>query len=282
MAQISSGQSSGRGAVPLDTLPVEYVASWHVFARYGAQRLARKLPAGRPLTILDVGVGGGMNSLICAMAGHRVLALDIRRPPLYLLAEMAFRTDTQDRIGPVRGDAMMLPVPGAHFDVVIASHIIEHLPDPRSFLVELARVLKPAGVLLLSMPSMPAPRRVYEAFGLDLNDPTHLVPGYAPQDIERLLPAALELAWFERSCGFLGTAIHDTHTLFGRLLDVKANPQQEGAAHAPHLDRRARLRRAAQWLLREGVVNALQVVLRIEDRLSRGRGWFLDCVIVKG
>jgi ubiquinone/menaquinone biosynthesis C-methylase UbiE len=42
------------------------------------------------------------------------------------------------------------------FDVVIASHVIEHLADTDSFLAEIYRVLKPGGYLMLATPNLAA------------------------------------------------------------------------------------------------------------------------------
>jgi SAM-dependent methyltransferase len=44
--------------------------------------------------------------------------------------------------------------PSASFDLVHASHLIEHLNDPASFLRESARVLAPGGLLVLTTPNV--------------------------------------------------------------------------------------------------------------------------------
>jgi len=38
------------------------------------------------------------------------------------------------------------------FDLVLASHLIEHLNDPKAFVVEIARVLRPGGYFLVTTP----------------------------------------------------------------------------------------------------------------------------------
>jgi SAM-dependent methyltransferase len=42
--------------------------------------------------------------------------------------------------------------PGEHFDYVIASHVIEHVPDVIGWLAEIAAVLRPGGRLILAIP----------------------------------------------------------------------------------------------------------------------------------
>jgi SAM-dependent methyltransferase len=50
------------------------------------------------------------------------------------------------------GSATNLPFPSAHFDLVCAFDIIEHVDDDELVLAELVRVLRPGGRLVLSVP----------------------------------------------------------------------------------------------------------------------------------
>jgi SAM-dependent methyltransferase len=52
-----------------------------------------------------------------------------------------------------RADLGALPFTDARFDIVISSHVAEHLTQPERVLGELARVLKPGGLLLLLTPN---------------------------------------------------------------------------------------------------------------------------------
>ena len=45
-------------------------------------------------------------------------------------------------------DVQELPFEGASFDVAVANHMLYHVPEPRRAVAELARVLRPHGVLL--------------------------------------------------------------------------------------------------------------------------------------
>lgn len=51
-----------------------------------------------------------------------------------------------------RGDVLRLPYADASFDKVLFSEVLEHLPDDRQGLAEVRRVLKPGGVLALTVP----------------------------------------------------------------------------------------------------------------------------------
>jgi SAM-dependent methyltransferase len=50
------------------------------------------------------------------------------------------------------GTALALPVRDCAVDLVFASQVIEHLPDPASFLAECARVLRPGGRVVVTGP----------------------------------------------------------------------------------------------------------------------------------
>jgi len=50
-----------------------------------------------------------------------------------------------------------IPYPSNSADVVIFSHVIEHLPRPEFTLSEIARILRPGGILLAGSPVVPFP-----------------------------------------------------------------------------------------------------------------------------
>lgn len=52
--------------------------------------------------------------------------------------------------------ATTLPFPDAHFDLVCMFEVLEHVDDDHGLLTEVARVLRPGGVLFLSCPMNPA------------------------------------------------------------------------------------------------------------------------------
>lgn len=48
-----------------------------------------------------------------------------------------------------QGEITQLPYPENAFDVVLAAHVIEHVPHPQLALAEIRRVLKPGGMIIL-------------------------------------------------------------------------------------------------------------------------------------
>ena len=65
--------------------------------------------------------------------------------------------------------AYNLPFPDDHFDTVLAMGVLEYLDEPWKALAEMARVVKPGGVILVSYPNAHSPMRrmshlVYRCF----------------------------------------------------------------------------------------------------------------------
>jgi len=105
------------------------------------ETLARHVQHG---TILDVGCGVKPYEPLLAAPGDRWVGLD---HPATLQGSYAERT-----MADLLADCRHVPFPDARFDTVICTQMLEHVPDPANVLVELARVLRPDGVLLLTAP----------------------------------------------------------------------------------------------------------------------------------
>jgi SAM-dependent methyltransferase len=90
--------------------------------------------------VLDIGAGSGSyHAALAARYPHiAYTAID--------LSEGMIRTLNAPRR--VVADAAALPFADASFDVVMANHMLYHLPDPQSGLREMRRVLTPEGILV--------------------------------------------------------------------------------------------------------------------------------------
>jgi SAM-dependent methyltransferase len=68
------------------------------------------------------------------------------------------------------------------FQIVIAKHVVEHLPDPEKAITEMSRVLAPGGLLILATPNLDSPMRsVKKERWIGYQDPTHI--NLQPPDI---------------------------------------------------------------------------------------------------
>ncbi len=98
--------------------------------------------------ILDAGCGNGRHCkhiLRRADADAFIGAFDLSQRML----KRANRRLKSERVHYVAADLTRLPYADGFFDAVVCGWVLEHLPDPRPGLLELTRILRPGGKLLL-------------------------------------------------------------------------------------------------------------------------------------
>lgn len=128
--------------------------------------------------ILDMGCGGGRHAFALYRQGADVVALDMDEKELKDVAEMfeAMAAEGEVPAGAtattVRGNAYSLPFEDNSFDKIIAAEVMEHLPEDTLAMAELTRVLKPGGIIAVSVPRW-LPEKVCWA----LSDDYHEVEG---------------------------------------------------------------------------------------------------------
>lgn len=117
--------------------------------------------------VLDVACGSGYGSALLAGSGRHVLGIDLSSEAV----DRANRHYASANVRFMVGDATRLPVATSSVDCVVSFETIEHLAEPAAFVTEIARVLRPGGMLLLSTPD----RAIYSRGRTDgrSNNPFH-------------------------------------------------------------------------------------------------------------
>jgi 2-polyprenyl-3-methyl-5-hydroxy-6-metoxy-1,4-benzoquinol methylase len=125
-------------AEPHNTLYLEHLSAYEAAGRFARQG-----------TVLDIGCGEGYGvSRMAANAGY-VLGVDVE-PDVVTVVTRRYR-DTRVRFACM--DGMRLAVRSASVDLVTSFQVLEHVPDPDALVSEIARVLRPTGVAVLSTPN---------------------------------------------------------------------------------------------------------------------------------
>jgi demethylmenaquinone methyltransferase/2-methoxy-6-polyprenyl-1,4-benzoquinol methylase len=109
-------------------------------------RVTGNVPAGG--VILDVASGtAGVALQLAERTGARVIGVDLTEQMLRQGQRRVAAAGMRDRITLAAGRAEQLPFPDASVDALTFTYLLRYVEDPQATLAELARVLKPGGVM---------------------------------------------------------------------------------------------------------------------------------------
>ena len=111
--------------------------------------VVEKLVSGTSGRILDVGCASGhiSNKIQKKLTRSRVVGLDVS------LRFIEFAKKRYPKVKFVLADAHSLPFSNKTFDLILSTETLEHVVFPQKVLREMRRVLKPDGVIVVSMDS---------------------------------------------------------------------------------------------------------------------------------
>jgi ubiquinone/menaquinone biosynthesis C-methylase UbiE len=122
---------------------------WFVGVRAMVQELLTLSVRDKNLgKVLDVGCGTGALMDQLQACSEELLGVDISPGALNYCSLRGHKNL-------LLTDASHTALPSAYFDVITAIGIIEHLEDDEAFLVEMKRILKPGGIIILLTSSFP-------------------------------------------------------------------------------------------------------------------------------
>lgn len=147
------------------------------------RRIATRFRLGpAPLSVLEVGTGGGALAQACSSAGHRYVGLE----PL-LGERFTGSQDPRVTILPVRLEDYTTE---DRFDVAVMDNVLEHLPDPVAAARQVLGLLRPGGVLWVQVPDEGNPRWRHRLLSL-LKERRITFPGHVNLFTARTLRACL-------------------------------------------------------------------------------------------
>jgi SAM-dependent methyltransferase len=108
--------------------------------------------AGSGSKILDLGCGNGLSSCMLSEYDHWVMGSDISS---FFLAEAVHIQ--KDNLKYQACDVLDLPFADGSFDIVCSNELIEHVTDARRAILEMIRVLRSGGILVVMGPNLCSP-----------------------------------------------------------------------------------------------------------------------------
>ncbi len=165
--------------------------------------------------LLDLGCGFGRHAFEGLRRGARVVACDMATTELVETRSLFGAMATAGEIPPdsfgdcVNGDATRLPFADATFDRIIASEVMEHIPDDVGALDELTRVLKPGGTIAITIPAW-LPEKICWAITDEYHAPK-AVGGHVRIYTENEMRAKMRGAGLEDGRSHLTHALHSPY-----------------------------------------------------------------------
>jgi ubiquinone/menaquinone biosynthesis C-methylase UbiE len=181
-----------------------WIEHWH---RY---HFAAAFVAGR--RVLDVACGEGYGSALLARKAVHVTGVDVSKAAVdHAAATYAAISNLRF----VEGSCARLPMEDASVDVAVSFETLEHITGQAEFMAELARVLKPAGLLLMSCPNK-----------IEYTDRRQYRNEFHVKELYRAELAALvashfpHAAWFGQKPTFYSVIAPETLPTGGALVEV--------------------------------------------------------------
>jgi len=153
-------------------------------------------------SILDVGCGTGAIMDFLEKAGYRVEGIDPSQAALKYCRDKNLKVQI--------GQADELPFADNTFDAVIALDVLEHVVEDKKSVAEIARVLKPGGIFICTVPAHPWLYSYHD-------EALHHLRRYAASALRSVLSTDLKLE-------YLGW-VHATILLPAMVLRLARNPK---------------------------------------------------------
>lgn len=142
-----------------------------IFEHLHRYAIAQKISAGK--TVLDIACGEGYGSHLISKTAAYVYGVDIDENSVI---------HAQKKYGPLKnnlsykvGSTSKIPLEDKSIDIVVSFETIEHHDEHEQMMLEIKRVLKPAGMLIISSPNKPVynravPNNIYHVKELAFGD----------------------------------------------------------------------------------------------------------------
>lgn len=150
----------------------------HLSMRLRAHYIFSFLKPKKGERMIDLGCGIGLYTLTLKKKGYDIEGVDLDKNKIKKANYISKKTGINAKFSVA--DIAHLPFKNNEFDKVIFSDVLEHIKEDTAALKEIARVLKPNGRLIITVPcNNKANREVMKEMG-------HCRPGYSIKEIKKM------------------------------------------------------------------------------------------------
>jgi len=158
-------------------------------------RYAQALDIVRGKVVLDIACGEGYGSNLLSGLASQVVGVDIDDATV-AGAKIKYRKSNLEFF---TGSAALIPCIDGYFDVVVSFETIEHHDEHDKMMLEIKRVLKPGGLLMISSPD-----KLFYSDKPGYKNPYHVKELYA-DEFKDLLKKYFKNTFFLRQKSFFGS-----------------------------------------------------------------------------
>jgi SAM-dependent methyltransferase len=225
-------------------------------------------PAGK--TNLDIGADNGVISYLLRQRGGRWSSADLDPGAVESIRQLV-----GDDVYQI--DGRKTPFSDRSFDQVVIIDFLEHIPDERGFIRDLARIIKPGGTLLINVPRL-KPGSLLNRFrhwiGLTDQWHGHLRPGYSLAGLKALLAPDFLV---EQAVTYSGTFSEMVDTaLNGVYVAMRRRKQDAATSSKGTVVTQSDLEKhKKEFLLLSALYPALWTMAKLDGLLPREAGYKL-------
>jgi SAM-dependent methyltransferase len=219
-------------------------------------------------TNLDIGADNGVISYLLRQCGGRWSSADLDAGTVESIRQLVGEDVYQ-----IDGNAT--PFQDQAFDQVVIVDFLEHIPDDRGFVRELARIMKPGARLILNVPHL-KPRSLLNRFRhrIGLTDAWHghLRPGYDESGLRELLQPYFQI---ERVRTYSGTFSETIDTVLNGAYEALRGKHGNATRKGTVVTRSDIEKHQKEFLLLSALYPALWTVARLDYLLPLQSGYKL-------
>jgi ubiquinone/menaquinone biosynthesis C-methylase UbiE len=141
---------AGKDPDSLELKDLSLIDQLHTGGHMATQHLGEKCGLVPGSRILDAGCGiGGSSRLLAKRFNCQVTGLDLVESFVHVARMLTRATDLANQVRFKQGDVCRMPFGDEQFDVIFSQHTLMNIPNKQAAFMELARVIKPGGRLVL-------------------------------------------------------------------------------------------------------------------------------------